>query len=201
MPYPTQVYQDEMAKLLRQLYPPPTPVRTEWRALESIAGLYSPRIDIAVGPFSVVRGRNYIQEYDGLMEDTRPFIERLRTYHCNNVDQYTVSDDETFRHVPPATFAELRTFNENARCLMAIEIENRVSRKHLLGGAVNASVLGRLAVIIGWDEMKVRALVKLREYWHFLESVGKNTFATRNLLILSPEQFGEAITATRANAG
>jgi hypothetical protein len=47
--------------------------------------------------------------------------------------------------------------------------------------------------MIGWDEEKVNALVKLQAYWDFLRSVGKNTFETKNLIILSPTQLEEAI--------
>ncbi|HEY0458752.1 MAG TPA: hypothetical protein VGC97_06325 [Pyrinomonadaceae bacterium] len=76
---------------------------------------------------------------------------------------------------------------------MAIEIEYNVSRKQLLGSTVNASVLGRLGVMIGWDAEKVNALVKLQVYWDYLRIVGKNTFETKNLLILTPNQFRGAL--------
>lgn len=83
---------------------------------------------------------------------------------------------------------------------MALEIENRVTRKHLLGGVVNASALGRVAIVIGWIEEKVRALVKLQSYWSFLSSVGKNTYRTQNLLIMNPTQFNEALSSFQGSS-
>jgi hypothetical protein len=77
---------------------------------------------------------------------------------------------------------------------MAIEIENQVSRKHLLGGAVNASVLSRIGILVPWTKEKSRATIKLLQYWDFLKYVGKNTFSADNVLILTPDQLKEAIS-------
>ncbi|MCI0564937.1 MAG: hypothetical protein MN733_41245, partial [Nitrososphaera sp.] len=194
MPDKIKVYQVEVASLLQSIYPQPTPIEIEWCAITNIPGLYSPRIDIAVGPFSTTRGGNCINEYNKLMDESWLFIEQLLNYHRQNVKYYSGTAEEQFNrdNIPPS-LENLKRFNENARCLLAIEIENEVSRKHLLGGAVNASALGRLGIVIGWTDEKVRALVKLRDYWHFLGSVRKNTFNTANLLIVNPEQFLIAI--------
>jgi len=185
-------YQRQIAQLLELVYPPPTPIQTEWRTIDNIRGLYSPRIDVAVGPFSVIRGHNYIQQYDRLMESSRSFIEQLLEYHHKNVMAYRVNDRQLNQALHFSSFDELKYLNQNARCLLTIEIENRVSRKHLLGGAVNAAALGRIGVVVGWTENKVRALVRLQAYWDFLGSVRKNTFNTGNLVILSPKQLSDA---------
>ena len=58
----------------------------------------------------------------------------------------------------------------------------------MIGGAVNASVLGRIGILVAWSPDKLRAAIKLRRYLEFLARVGKNTFDTTNLLILSKEQ-------------
>lgn len=78
--------------------------------------------------------------------------------------------------------------NHNARCFLAIEIENKVSRKHLMGGIMNAVALGHLGLAVGWTADKVRAMFRARAYLHFLEAVDKPTLLVRNLLILSREQ-------------
>ena len=197
MPSLTQEFQEEIKQELVRIYPNPTPIKTEWRAITNITGLYSPRIDVAVGPFSTVRGGTCIAEYNRLMDLSRRFIEQLLLCHRQNVAAYRVLDAQRNEVLYFSDFQELKTFNENARCLLAIEIEHEVSRKHLLGGAVNAAALGRLGVIIGWTEEKVRALVRLQAYWDFLRSVGKNTFETKNLVILSPYQFRHSIELCR----
>jgi hypothetical protein len=195
MPTPSE-YQKQIAQDLSRVYLPPTPIEVEWRAIANIRGLYSPRIDVAVGPFSVVRGGNCIAEYDELMDSSRDFIEQILEYHHANVTTYRANDEQLNQALHFSNFDELKNINENARCLLAIEIENKVSRKHLLGGAVNAAALGRLGIVVGWTENKVKALVKLQTYWDFLGSVGKNTFNTRNLVILSPQQLSKAILSS-----
>lgn len=188
-------FQAKVCKLLSARYPQ---VETEWKAFTNISGIYSPRVDIAVGPFSVVPGRNCIREYDKLFNQSQKFIDRLISYHNNNVQQYRITDDPRINEslcLPEMHI--LKTYNKNARCFLAIEIENKVSRKHLLGGVVNASALGRIALVIGWNEKKVAALVRLQAYWDFLGSVRKNTYHTNNLLILSPDQTLEALTSIK----
>ena len=92
-------------------------------------------------------------------------------------------------------YRSLCTFNRNSRCFIAIEIENQVSRKHLLGGALNASVLGRIGVAVGWHEA-FQMFLRLRHYILYLKSVGKNTFDASNLLLLKPEQLEQAVFGT-----
>jgi hypothetical protein len=192
MALPT-VYQNRISDLLTRIYQPPIPVETEWRAITNIDGLYSPRIDIAVGPFSTERGEKNIDDYDHIMDLSEDFIEQLIEYHIENVSRFRIQDEELDEVLQYPSFDEIKANNSNARCLLAIEIENRVSRKHLLGGVVNASALGRLGIVVGWTKNKVEALVKLQAYWDYLGSVGKNTFKTKNLVILAPDQLREAI--------
>lgn len=168
----------------------------EWRAIENISGIYSPRVDIAVGPFSVIRGGTCSIEHDQLVDDSQVFLKHMIRYHRSNVARYRNTDDariDEALHLPSIT--DLKYHNRNARCFLAIEIENRVSRKHLLGGAVNAAALGRVGVVVGWNEEKVAAIIKLQAYWDFLGTVGKPSYPTKNLLILSPEQLRSSINA------
>lgn len=83
--------------------------------------------------------------------------------------------------------------NRNARCFLAIEIENKVSRKHLMGGAINAAAPGRAGLAVGWSDQMVRAFVKLRAYLLYLARVGKNTFDPFNLLIVNRIQLAAAV--------
>lgn len=185
-------FQREVHKLLSLWF---QQVETEWRAITNISGIYSPRIDIAVGPFSVVPGGNCIGEYEKLINQSSKTIENLIFFHNINIQQYRISDDPRVNEgLSLPTINTLKNSNLNARCFLAIEIENEVSRKHLFGGTVNAAALGRIGVMIGWTKEKVLALVRLQAYWDFLGSVQKNTYRTNNLLILSPDQMQEALT-------
>jgi hypothetical protein len=197
MPNSINQFQSEIAASLKLLFPQPlAEVQKEWRAITNITGIYSPRIDIAVGPFSIIRGENCIKAYDGLLRQSEHLITCLIENHCSNVKKYRHTDDSRIKDaLRLPTIQRLMDHNRNARCFLAIEIENEVSRKHLLGGAVNASALGRIGLVVGWTENKVEALIRLQAYWDFLASVGKNTYRTDNLLIVSPEQLRNALNS------
>jgi hypothetical protein len=74
-----------------------------------------------------------------------------------------------------------------------LRLKNQVTRKHIIGGLINASALGRVAVLIGWDDRKVQAMFEQRMYMNFLQQVGKNHFYTNNVVILSPHQFEQCV--------
>jgi hypothetical protein len=181
-------YQELLATRFRELYPG-IPVQTEWAALTDEREIYSPRLDIAVGPFAT--HQVYAEEYDYLMDISHQFIKNVIECHLQNVRKF--DSENSF-----LSFEQLRIKNQNARCFLAIEIENRVSRKHLMGGAINVAALGRVGFAIAWTPDKLRAFVKLRKYLSFLGSVGKNTFDTTNLLILDSNQMLQSVeTALR----
>lgn len=183
---PTSQYQARMTTSLTRTFEP-IEVRSEWKAFEGRNGLYSPRIDIAVGPFSTIPGSKS-EAYDRLERKYRRIIDRLRVSHAENLKRF----ETQVPHVASSTSA-----NRNARCFFAIEIENRVSRKHLMGGALNAAALGRWGIVVGWDHGKVKALIRLREYLLELARVGKPTFTSlANLLIVNPGQLRAALART-----
>jgi hypothetical protein len=176
-------YQSTLARGIERLFGE-LPVATEWAAMRGERAIYSPRLDVAVGPFAT--DDILASEYDALVTRHAGFLQALFELHCQNLRLHEVDE----RHFD---FHHACHRNYNARCFIAFEIENVVSRKHLMGGAINAAALGRLGVAIGWDRGKVRALVRLRSYLLFLASVGKNTFDPSNLLILSAEQALEVV--------
>lgn len=121
-------------------------------------------------------------EYDRLFRRNKHLCARLVAAHRENAGGGEHTDA-----------VNVRSGNRNARCFRAIEVENQVSRKHLLGGAVNAAALGRIGVVVGWTPDKLNALLKLRSYFDFLSAVGKPSFSASNLLILAPEQLESAL--------
>lgn len=175
---PVKRYQKMVAARLSELFTGVS-VQCEWAAMSDEANLYSPRLDIAVGPFAT--HARYIEQYDELMDKHPGLIERMMICHCENIAIYNGGEFDV-------SFERLKYKNQNARCFLAIEIENRVSRKHLMGGAINAAALGRIGIAVAFRDDKLKAFVKLRSYLNFLASVGKNTFDTTNLLILSADQ-------------
>lgn len=158
---------------------PVVDIKTEWRA-EMGSSIYSPRVDVAVGPFAI--HNSLANEYDDLIDRSRDFIEALISQHNQNIR--TINSELSL-----INFDSLKFFNENSRCFICIEVENKISRKHLIGGAVNASVLGRVGVIVAWNDKIFKASLKLINYFNFLNQVKKNSFNTGNLLILNKDQF------------
>jgi hypothetical protein len=82
---------------------------------------YAPRVDIAVGPFNITRGRN------SKIPKTPIVPDKLRAL---------------FKDLDP---------NKNPRCLLAIEVIYSGSSKHVLGDILNASALGLYGLVIGLD--------------------------------------------------
>jgi hypothetical protein len=183
-PLTVKDYQSLLASELFNIFPN-NPVVVEWSAMLDVPCLYCPRLDVVVGPFATESDR-FEQEYDYMMENMRRFINNMIEFHNHNVENLSWEIANT-------SFEHLKLTNRNARCLLAIEIENRVNRKHLIGGAVNAAALGRIGVAVAWNPEKLNAFIKLRRYLNFLSDVGKNSFNTQNLLILDPAQVLDSI--------
>lgn len=163
-------------------------VEAEWAALRAERVVYSPRLDVAVGPFAFTA--NQRAAYDRMVRENEPLLRRLFDAHCANLVALDYSADNF-------DFGELVSRNANARCFLAIEIENAVSRKHLMGGAINAAALGRIGVAVGWTQRQVNALIRMRAYLLFLARVGKNSFDPANLIVLGSEQLVACLRSRR----
>lgn len=101
-------------------------------------------------------------------------------YHKQNVE--TLSWE-----VCRTSFGDICYKNKTARCFLAIEIEDKVSRKHLIGAAMNATALGRVGIVVACTHEKLKAFIKLRRYLWFLSRA--TNFSTDNLIILNKDQF------------
>ncbi len=191
-------YQQEVAQLLQAIYLS-SPIHYEWNSSFGSA-MYCPQLDLAVGPFVTDRNVRLIEEYDALMVSSRVFIEQLIFFHLNNM---TTLGSNHLNHetvLPSAVFQQLMYTNQNSRCFLAFEIENRVSRKHLMGGAINAAALGRIGLAIAWSPDKLKAFVRLKKYLDYLTSVKKNAFNMSNLLILDKDHLQQAILSVQTAA-
>jgi len=163
---------------------------SEWRTRINQFNLYSPRLDLALGPFAI--SSQEVLNYNRLQEDFRDFINHLILLHNQNLR-------EIYHNFIEKDFYDVVNSNINARCFIAIEIENKGSRKHYLGSVINASSLGRIGICIGFSEETFRALVKLEGYFNFLKNAEKNTFNTKNVLILKRDQFLDYIKQVDTN--
>jgi len=190
---PVQPVTQQIAALLEIIYGDSEQVKSEWRAmLRDEVGvrrhgasrrhrMYAPAIDLAVGPFAT--HRQFIWEYDELIDHSAGMIEAMLCCYRGNLRRF-----ESVFAAPP--FGQLCTLNQNARCFLAIEIEKgNQSLKYLIGSSINASALGRIGIVLAWDQCRLGDLLRGREFLSYMKQLDKNSFDTNNLLFLSKEQF------------
>jgi hypothetical protein len=169
-------------------------IRKEWLPFNRWhdQSISSPMIDIAIGPFAIET--RCIREYDALLtnRNVRELLQLALEAHtenlerCNNREENLPEFDDFFN----GEFT-----NTNARCFMAIEVEGREDRKVVLADIINTSAMGRFGIIVAKSERVLKIFVKLLNYLLFLQSVEKPTFRTKNVLILSSEQFSRLLTS------
>lgn len=164
-------------------------VRNEWTAFNGFINHYSPRVDIAVGPFSVQPGLNQMQNYNNLVNDIdiNIFLRQLYEFHIINIGE------EVENEITIPDFEELIHKNQNARCFLAIEIENQNSKKHIMGSMINAASLGRIGIGVAYNNNTLRTFIRIMNYLGFLRRVEKNTYDTTNFLIITKDQLAELL--------
>ncbi|WP_412985622.1 hypothetical protein [Pontimicrobium sp. IMCC45349] len=162
----------------------------EWRAFTGVNYQYSPRVDIAAGPFSVAPYNNQTAEYNNILrnDNVDTFLKQIYDCHVENIGE------EWLHEIQIPEFDFLTRKNQNARCFLAIEIENSSTRKHIMGSMINAASLGRIGIGIAYNESVKRTFVRILNYMAFLKRVEKNTYDTTNFMILTKEQFQEILT-------
>ncbi|HZV69902.1 MAG TPA: hypothetical protein VFG10_10175 [Saprospiraceae bacterium] len=165
-------------------------VKNEWVAFTGYHNHYSPRVDIAVGPFSIVAGQNQIHDYNKLVasEEIKKFLIKLYQVHIENIG-LAVHNEITIPN-----FEDLIYKNQNARCFLAIEIENKNSKKHNMGSLINAASLGRIGIGIAYTEKTMKTFIRIMNYLGFLKRAEKNTYDTTNFLIISKTQMQNILT-------
>ena len=120
---------------------------------------YSPRLDIAVGPFNITD------------EDASKDAEKIR-----NAGQLPLV--KTLEEIGRSQNPGFKLNCANPRCLLAIEIELNKGSKYMLGDFTNASMMGLIGLVIG-SEKTVRWLKQVGEYVRRVVDVKK---APRNFL-------------------
>lgn len=181
-------YQNLLTPLMSQKFVDLDVIK-EWRAFRGISYQYSPRVDIAVGPFSDLPGRNRIAEYNNIINrpNINQFLRRVYETHRENIGI------EFLNEITIPEFDFLIQKNQNARCLIAIEVENKSTKKHIMGSMINAASLGRIGIGVAYNDSVLRTFIRMLNYMGFLKRVGKNTYDTTNFLILTKEQLSSII--------
>lgn len=199
----TTIYQRETAQRLNRIlkgYGYEDNATSEWKPFANYGRrIYSPVVDIAVGPFAIDDLR-YEERYDEMVRAFSQLIDSWVSIFKQNWQDYIVQHKHNYWRVSPTShtpsgyqdFIELAA-NRNARCFIAIEVENTNSKKHLMGSIVNAGALGRIGVLVAWKDEVLRAAIRMREYFDFLQQVGKRTFNMSGVVVLSKKQFTDCL--------
>lgn len=158
---------------------------------------YSPLIDVTVGPFSEVRGVSLWRDYDRLVNFSRNLIDDLVGQFKINYQDFGEGYFRVEERTLPKGYADFVSSSEganwNARCFLAIEVEDSGSRKHLLGDMINASISGRIGVLVGYNEDKYQTFMRHLEYLAYTVRAGKIKFNSGNMLVLKPDQLETAL--------
>jgi hypothetical protein len=167
---------------------PELEIRNEWNAFAGFSKQYLPRVDIAVGPFNIGEGPNLLGTYDHLVnkQPIKKFINSAIEVHRENQIAFDRNSSAVIHN-----YEAITNSNRNARCLLAIEIENTNSKKHMMGSIINAASLGRIGIGVAYCESALKTFLRILAYLRFLKSVGKNTYDTTNFLVLTNDQVNE----------
>jgi len=183
---------DKLTRFLaKQGYKPE--VKARWSALSGQGRrFYSPQVDIAVGPFAIEH--RYDAEYDRMVNGCQHLLDTWIDMSRQNW-QSVMGRYWSVAPYSPSGYGDFigQGANRNARCFIAIEVENKNSRKHLMGSIVNAGALGRVGILVAWQEEVLRAAIRIREYFDFLHEVKQRTFNISNTLVLMRNQLANSL--------
>ena len=189
-----KLFQEQVAANLKHILNQ-SDVATSWPAFAGEGRrIYQPIVDIAVGPFAT-GNIQYIDEYDAMVFNLRRLVNKWVSIFISNW-QAVIGDH--YWVLPPRTPNSYEDFigsgaNRNARCFIAVEIENETSRKHLMGSIVNAGALGRIGILVAWQDKALRAAIRMRQYFDYLQRAEKRTFNMSGVIVITSEQLAASL--------
>ena len=177
-------YQRALTRLFNGVFVPHLPLEADWAPFMDASDIQSPQFDYAVGPFAednVV----FEDEYEDLMDEHGRLFRLLIDTHNHNTQGHHL--------VRPLKFKQVRIHNENPRALIVIDIQRKKSPMHILGSMINASLLGKVAVMVAWDDEKFIAMKEQLDYIGYLYKLKIFGYKPRNLLIFDHKQLLEIL--------
>ncbi len=136
--------------------------------------LYCPRIDIVVGPFNTDRN----------LDANNKLIQQAYVMYHRLIESIHAISDAPNRALLP---------NDNPRCFITIEIENKTGSKHRIGSIVNASAIGKIGIIATNNRQDFSRIVRIKDYLGFLLTVGKTSYNPQNIMIVLADELLDVI--------
>ncbi len=162
---------------------------------------YCPQVDFIVGPLNITKDEEELAEmrstYDGLYEQFEGLFTAL--YNRDMVIEKEVSKSLSKSEKKCIELLNIErksslVTNFNPRCFICIEFEKHTKEKHVLGGILHASALGKVGIILtpDEDEKQYERVMRIRRYLRFCVQAGKmgyNTNVERNTILLPRDEF------------
>ena len=166
---------DELLNLLKKVFGKNN-VEKEWDVAANsedayTRNLYVPRIDYAIRPF------NRSNDSERRNKD----LEDMQISFHNHKDLFT-SLTEYANY--PENFNHDFRFNSNPRCFVAIEVEYSTSMKHRMGSMINASAMGKVAIMVAETSNVMKSFERIANYLKYLERIKKLDTTPQNLILI-----------------
>ncbi len=142
--------------------------------------VYDPKPDLAIGPFHIKDDH----KYQKMINDSYQIIERFIKYHNQNI----LKKYPTIKPVDIDTLCEV---NNASNCLFWVEFDNTGSRKHILGSMINASMFGKIGIVVGFNNEEDNFHELHLKFYQYIEQKVKTRSISRfhhNIIILKPVQ-------------
>ena len=163
----TKEYQIKISTKLKNIF---EEIKVE-ESMRLSHNIYTPRVDVAVGPFAY--NDSFAEEYNILLSTHQELLNKLKEKSINK-------DWLDF------------DINENPRCFIAIEVENSTGKdtKHLLGSITNASILGKVGILIVVNNKN--GLNNMKNYLKFAKEHNKiKDHLFQNVALIIKKDFDE----------
>lgn len=174
---------------------------------------FVPQLDVAiVKPKPTEKPENHVStdqrqkerkerdtQYNNILNEMDCIIESWLEHFRRTVKIY--AREKHWKTIPPVpsstdTFVkfEPRAFAGKAKCCITIEYENSLGNsKSKIGSILNASIMGKLGLIVARDNDILDQLTSLWQYLYHSECVRGKGRAPRNIIIVTKEQFENGI--------
>jgi hypothetical protein len=177
-------YQKALMRLFDGIFHEDVPQLADWGPFKRTPEVISPQFDYAVGPFAE-RKLVFDDEYDELMDENERLFNLLLDTHNHNTQELYFTK--------PLKFREVKLHNQNARALILVKIQRKISPDRILGSMLNTSLLGKVGIMVAWDDDKFDAVKDQLDYLGYLYRKKVFGYKPRNLLVFQRNQLLEIL--------
>ena len=166
---------------------------------------YCPEIDFIVGPLNITKKETELAAmrgiYNELFEKYTDLFTALYNRDMEIEKKFSKNLSKSEKKCVLLLDVERKPWletNFNPRCFICIEFEKETGEKHVLGGILHASALGKVGIILTPenDETQYKSVMRIRRYLRFCVQAGKmgnDVTVERNTILLPRDEFLEIL--------